>query len=71
MEVAVIRTINNGGTMADERNNICTDVQQQGATISCSPADVMTDDLIRMLEDFEGSMRFVPDWSDEPFRRAA
>ena len=55
--------------MADDRNTKCTDVQQQ--SISCSPTDVMTDDLIRMLEDFEGSMRFVPDWSDEPFRRAA
>ena len=55
--------------MADDRNPMCTDVEHQ--SISCSPADVLTDDLIRMLEDFEGSMRFVPDWSDEPFRRAA
>ena len=57
--------------MKDERNILCTDVQHQSASVSCSPTEVMTDDLIRLLEDFEGSMRFVPDWSDEPFRRAA
>ena len=55
--------------MADDRNSTCTEVQDP--SISCSPTDVMIDDLIRLLEDFEGSMRFVPDWSDEPFRRAA
>jgi hypothetical protein len=59
----------NGGTMSEDRNSTCTDVQHQ--SVACSPTDVMTDDLIRLLEDFEGSMRFVPDWSDEPFRRAA
>ena len=52
--------------MADDRNSTCTEVQDP--SISCSPTDVMIDDLIRLLEDFGGSMRFVPDWSDEPFR---
>jgi hypothetical protein len=59
----------NGGTMPEDRNSTCTDVQHQ--SVACLPSDVLTDDLIRLLEDFEGSMRFVPDWSDEPFRRAA
>ena len=57
--------------MADDRNSMCTDVQHQGGGVLCLPTDVMTDELIRLIEDFEGSMRFVPDWSDEPFRRAA
>ena len=57
--------------MTDDRNEICTDVQHQIAGVSCAPTGVTTDDLIRLIEDFEGSMRFVPDWSDEPFRRAA
>ena len=55
--------------MADDRNSVCTDVQLE--SVSCSPTEATTDELVRLLEDFEGSMRFVPDWSDEPFRRAA
>ena len=55
--------------MPEDRNSTCTDVQHQ--SVACLPSDVLTDDLIRLLEDFEGSVRFVPDWSDEPFRRAA
>jgi hypothetical protein len=43
--------------------------------LSGSDADLVTghraDELIRLIEDFEGSMRFVPDWSDEPFHRVA
>jgi hypothetical protein len=61
-------------------NKICTDAQYQAAfreldALSGSDADLVTghraDELIRLIEDFEGSMRFVPDWSDEPFHRVA
>jgi hypothetical protein len=34
-------------------------------------AGYRADELIDLIEDFEGSMRFVPDWSDEPYRHAA
>ena len=60
-------------------NKICTDTQYQAArreldALSGSDVDVTghrADELIRLIEDFEGSMRFVPDWSDEPFHRVA
>jgi len=61
-------------------NKICTDTQYQAArrevdALSGSDVDLVTghraDELIRLIEDFEGSMRFVPDWSDEPFHRVA
>jgi len=29
------------------------------------------DELIEMIESYEGSMRFVPDWSDEGWQHAA
>jgi len=59
---------------------ICTDLQYEAArreldALSSSDVDLVTghraDELIRLIEDFEGSMRFVPDWSDEPFHRVA
>ena len=60
-------------------NKICTDTQYQAARReldALSGSDVLVtghraDELIRLIEDFEGSMRFVPDWSDEPFHRVA
>ena len=57
--------------MPDDRNQMCTDVQPQNAAASRSGVEAITDELIRLMENFDGSMRFVPDWSDEPFRRAA
>jgi hypothetical protein len=35
------------------------------------PSGHRADELIELIENFEGSMRFVPDWSDEPVRHAA
>ena len=61
-------------------NKLCTDTQYRAArheldALSGSDFDLVTgnraDELIRLIEDFEGSMRFVPDWSDEPFHRVA
>jgi hypothetical protein len=57
--------------MPDDCTSTRTDVQHPGASVSCSPSELLADDLIRLMEEFDGSMRFVPDWSDEPFRRAA
>jgi len=61
-------------------HRICTDRQYQAArseldALIGSEVDLVAgnrvDELIELIENFEGSMRFVPDWSDEPFRRAA
>jgi hypothetical protein len=35
------------------------------------PAGNRVDELIALIENYEGSMRFVPDWSDESFQHAA
>ena len=35
------------------------------------PAGSRVDELIELIENYEGSMRFVPDWSDESFQHAA
>jgi len=59
---------------------ICTDRQyrlarQELETLISSEVDLVggnrVDELVDLIENFEGSMRFVPDWSDEPFQRAA
>jgi hypothetical protein len=59
---------------------ICTDRQYHAAKreldgLVGSDVDLVAgnraDELIDLIENFEGSMRFVPDWSDEPFQRAA
>ncbi len=34
-------------------------------------ADPRVDELIALIENYEGSMRFVPEWPDESFRHAA
>jgi hypothetical protein len=71
-----------GGTMAHvlDPRRICTDRQYQAArseldALIGSELDLVAgnraDELIELIENFEGSMRFVPDWSNEPFRRAA
>ena len=62
-------------------HRICTDRQYQAARreldalVGSDDTDLVAgnraDELIQLIEDFQGSMRFVPDWSDEPFRRAA
>jgi hypothetical protein len=61
-------------------HRICTDRQYQAARMELdalisSEVDLVAgnraDELIDLIENFEGSMRFVPDWSDAPFRRAA
>jgi hypothetical protein len=61
-------------------HRICTDRQYQAARRELDAllepdvdllAGNRVDELIQLIEDFQGSMRFVPDWSDEPFRRAA
>jgi hypothetical protein len=58
---------------------ICTDQQYRAARMEhdgllggeYDAAGYRADELIALIEDFEGSMRFVPDWSDEPYRHAA
>jgi len=59
---------------------ICTDREYQAARreldgLISSEVDLVAgnraDELIDLIENFQGSMRFVPDWSDEPFSRAA
>jgi len=35
------------------------------------PAGRRVDELIEMVESFEATGRFVPDWSDESFQHAA
>ena len=59
---------------------ICTDRQyrlarQELDNLISSEVDLVggnrVDELVDLIENFEGSMRFVPDWSDEPFQRAA
>jgi hypothetical protein len=35
------------------------------------PLGHRVDELIELIENYEGSMRFVPDWSDEGWQHAA
>jgi hypothetical protein len=35
------------------------------------PAGYRVDELIALIEEYEGAMRFVPDWSDESYQHAA
>lgn len=35
------------------------------------PGGNRVDELIELIESYEGSMRFVPDWSDESYQHAA
>ena len=64
-----------GGTMAD-----VLDPQYRSARAALdelhgadfSPlADPRVDELMAFIEDYEGSMRFVPEWPDESFKHAA
>jgi hypothetical protein len=71
-----------GGTMAHilDPHCICTDVEYRAARLELDellgsdfdvPAGRRVDELIELIENYESSMRFVPDWSDESFRHAA
>lgn len=35
------------------------------------PDECRIDDLLELIENYEASVRFVPDWSDESYRNAA
>lgn len=35
------------------------------------PDECRIDELIELIENYEASVRFVPDWSDESYRNAA
>ncbi|HLW11895.1 MAG TPA: hypothetical protein VKU81_04285 [Casimicrobiaceae bacterium] len=35
------------------------------------PDECRIDELIKLIENYEASVRFVPDWSDESYRNAA
>ena len=59
---------------------ICTDNQYRAARAERDeligaefdmPLGHRVDELIEMIESYEGSMRFVPDWSDEGWQHAA
>jgi hypothetical protein len=36
-----------------------------------TPGGRRVDELIELIESYEGSMRFVPDWTDESYQHAA
>ena len=36
-----------------------------------APVGQRADELIALIENYEGAMRFVPDWSDESYQHAA
>lgn len=59
---------------------LCTDREYRAARMELEnllgsdfdmPGGHRVDELIALIEDFEGSMRFVPDWSDESYQHAA
>jgi hypothetical protein len=59
---------------------ICTDSQYRAARSELDaligaefdmPLGHRVDELIELIESYEGSMRFVPDWSDEGWQHAA
>jgi hypothetical protein len=61
-------------------NRICTDSEYRAARMELdellgsdfdTPGGHRVDELIALIENFEGSMRFVPDWSDESYQHAA
>ncbi len=61
-------------------HRICTDNEYRAARRELDellgsdfdmPGGHRIDELIELIENYEGSMRFVPDWSDESFRYAA
>lgn len=39
--------------------------------LSGDPPDCRVDELIELIENYEASVRFVPDWSDESYKNAA
>ena len=59
---------------------ICTDDQYRAARAELEElhgadfdlhAGSRVDELIALIENYEGSMRFVPEWPDESFQHAA
>ena len=60
-------------------HRICTEGQYRAARSEleqCLASDAGTeaqriDELLALIENYEASTRFVPDWSDESFRNAA
>ena len=59
---------------------ICTDSQYRAARSELDaligaefdmPLGHRVDELIELIENYEGSMRFVPDWADEGWQHAA
>lgn len=59
----------------------CTDAQYRaaraeldelfGADVGIPAGAQAVDALFAMIESYEGTLRFVPDWSDESFQHAA
>ena len=61
-------------------HRICSDDQYRAARDELTellgsefdmPVGHRVDELIELIENYEGSMRFVPDWSDESYQHAA
>ena len=61
-------------------HRICTDTQYRAARAELDellgaefdlPLGNRVDELIELIEYYDGSMRFVPDWSDESWQHAA
>lgn len=61
-------------------HRICTDTQYRAARAELDellgaefdlPLGNRVDELIELIENYDGSMRFVPDWSDESWQHAA
>ena len=61
-------------------HRLCTDSQYRTARTELDellgsdfdvPGGRRVDELIELIENYRGSMRFVPDWSDQSFQFAA
>ena len=59
---------------------LCTNSQYRAArseldellgSVFYVPGGHRVDELIELIENYEGSMRFVPDWSDHSYQHAA
>jgi hypothetical protein len=49
----------------------CLELDDLFGSIDGGPDEHRVDELIEMIEHYEGSARFTPDFSDEPFANAA
>jgi hypothetical protein len=61
-------------------HRICTEPEYRAARTeldellgagSDMPGGRRVDELLELIESYEGSMRFVPDWTDESYQHAA